>query len=404
LIQTQRDLIDAQSRLVAAERTAAQAEIDAARTRTLLMAVALAQVADREGAATRVPGRPDPTDGVRTAPEERAASGGTDLSVEQEKPSASSASSEQLLGLQADSASHEAAMAGLIGEIRRLDSDGSRMRGVVDSAGLHVLDPVHTGRYRWSQLTKIEKSSLGGIVLNRLQREFGFNDGRSLDLEIAGHEVDLKFTLGSNWTVPAEAVGALCLLLHADDSKGVWSMGLIRAEPGVLSGGANRDGKRTLSAEGLAAVRWIHRNLPLPAHALKQLPQEVVNRIFAKQWGQSRTEELFRSAGLTPITRADLDAVAMQQDSTKRVRTIRQEMASHGILVLSGSLSSDVYRAQALGLPIPAKDAWLSVRLVPAPEQRDGAPVIMLGGDAWCVAQPGDPEAPLPPGSLARAG
>ncbi|MEV8289460.1 NaeI family type II restriction endonuclease [Streptomyces niveus] len=292
------------------------------------------------------------------------------------------------------------ALAAVLGEMVRLDPDGSRMRSMIDGAGQHLLDPAYTSRYLWSQLTKAEKTSFGTTLHQRMQHEFSLPDGRHLDFVVAGHEVDLKFSLASNWMFPPELQGGLCLLVQADDVSGRWSLGLLRVRPDLMHTGANRDGKRRLSARGKAAIHWIHHALPLPEHALRALPADVVEAIFAKPSGQARADELFLRAKATAITTADLAAVTMQADGAKRARDSRRTLAGRGVLILNGTRTRDVEWASGLGLPTPERNTWMSVRLVPSSPQHDGSPTIELDDAPWRLAGPDDPETPLPPGSL----
>ncbi|MFB7998773.1 NaeI family type II restriction endonuclease [Streptomyces sp. NPDC056002] len=301
----------------------------------------------------------------------------------------------------------DAELAAVYAEMLRLDPDGSRMASAIDGAGRHVLDPVHTGRYLWTQLTKAEITVLSITVHQRMQRELGLADGLSLDFMVAGHEVDLKFAQGNNWMFPPELQGGLCLVVQADDARARWSLGLLRVEPDLMRARSNRDGKRGLSAQGRKAIQWIHRDLPLPEHALRRLPADSVEAIFAKSSGQARTEELFLRAQLTAITTADLSAVTMQSDGGKRVREARRRLARRGVLVVGGASSHGAEQITGLGLPTLAPRTWMSVRLAPAPTQDDGSPTIWLDGTLWRVAHPDDPEIPLPASALtayARAG
>src|SRR5690242_20727699 len=95
--------------------------------------------------------------------------------------------------------------------ILSLDADGARSSRVLRDTIDQLLDGVHTGRYRWDQLYKTEKTHAGTLVEINLQREFGFEDGVDLDYRIAGADVDCKFsqTLGG-WMIPPEAEGHLC--------------------------------------------------------------------------------------------------------------------------------------------------------------------------------------------------
>ncbi|QKW28279.1 hypothetical protein HUT11_20740 [Streptomyces seoulensis] len=291
----------------------------------------------------------------------------------------------------------DSALEEVLAEVMRLDPDGSRVGSAIDSAGQHLLDPVHTGRYLWSHLQRTERIVFGTTVHQRVQRELGLHIGSTMDFTVAGHEVDLKFTLGRHeWVFPPEVQGHLSLVMSADDVRGRWSLGLLRVEPNLVRSGANRDGKRGLNAEGRRAIKWIHYDLPLPDHALRHLSRDTLVAIQSKPLGQARVEELLLQAQLTPISQADLSAVARQADGPKRVREARLRLARKGVLVLSGSIRQHVDWASTLSLPVPAPKTLMSVRVTPASPQRDDIPTITLDGTQWCVARPDDPEAPLP--------
>jgi hypothetical protein len=100
-----------------------------------------------------------------------------------------------------------------------------------------LLDGVNTGRFRWDQLSKTEKTHCGTLIEINLQREFKFADGTNLDYTIASVDVDCKYSQNSVWMIPPEAVGQLCLVLWANDQDGVWSMGLVRARDEYINKG-----------------------------------------------------------------------------------------------------------------------------------------------------------------------
>ena len=57
-----------------------------------------------------------------------------------------------------------------------------------------IYDGRNTGRYRWDQLSKTEKTHFGSLIEINLQREFQFEDGIELDFRIAEVEVDCKWS------------------------------------------------------------------------------------------------------------------------------------------------------------------------------------------------------------------
>ena len=119
--------------------------------------------------------------------------------------------------------------------LRAADPDGLLLAATLRRAFDLLLDGQHTGRYRWDQLHKTEKTHAGTLVEIGLQRTFGLADGAALDYSIAGVEVDCKFSQRSGgWMIPPEAEGYLLLLVQASDEEGTWSAGLVRARDAYL--------------------------------------------------------------------------------------------------------------------------------------------------------------------------
>jgi len=269
-----------------------------------------------------------------------------------------------------------------------------------------LLDGQHTGRYRWDQLLKTEKTHFGTLVEINLQREFGFADGRAMDFAISGVDVDCKFSQSpGDWMIPPEAAGQLVLGLWASDDEGLWSLGLIRATDDVLTNATgNRDRKRWLSPLGKASVTWLFKNRPLPENALLRIPPRDVRTIFTcSAHGAQRVDMLFRLAQRRVISRTVVATVAQQEDYMKRVRRAggaRSRLRPEGIVIF-GHYDSHRGVAEQLRVPVPAPGSGesVSVRLARRRPQHDGLPFVTLDGERWAVALPGDPAelAPLLP-------
>jgi hypothetical protein len=202
------------------------------------------------------------------------------------------------------------------------DPTGARTARVLRRTYDMLLDGQHTGRYRWDQLYKTEKTHYGTLVEINLQREFGLADGVTMDFAIQGIDVDCKYAQHrAEWMIPPEAVGHVILGLWASDDLGRWSLGLVRVTDDVLtSSRGNRDLKRRLSARGKAAVEWVFSDLPLPENALLRIPPADVQRIFESRHGTKRMDMLFRLAQRRLISRAVVATVAQQEDYMKRIR------------------------------------------------------------------------------------
>jgi Restriction endonuclease NaeI len=309
-------------------------------------------------------------------------------------------------------ANADAELAAVAAELRGLDGDGSRMAAAIRGALDMLFDGQHTGRYRWDQLHKTEKTHAGTLVEIALARTLRLADGAALDYTIAGADVDCKFShrLGG-WMIPPEADGKLMLLVQASDEDGTWSAGLLRAAEANLRPAGNRDGKRALSERGRAAVCWLHARAPLQENVLIRLPGRDAAAIFAAGSGQQRVNELFRRAQRMRVSRTVVATVAMQDDYMKRVRGgggARDQLRAEGIVIF-GDYAGDQVLAAALGLPRPGPGEFVSARLAPRPagagagpghdgqaRDRDYARFIRLAGADWLLASAADPAAPAP--------
>ena len=273
---------------------------------------------------------------------------------------------------------------------------GCRVAGVLRRTYDMLLDGQHTGRYRWDQLYKTEKTHFGTLVEINLQREFGFADGRAMDFAIRGIDVDCKYSQGlADWMIPPEALEHVILGLWASDEQGRWSLGLVRASDHLLTASrGNRDLKRRLSAAGRAAVTWIFRGYELPENALLRIPAAEVQRIFTcSRYGTKRVDMLFRLAQQRLISRAVVATVAQQEDYMKRVRGnggSRSSLRPEGIVII-GQYESHRRIAQALAIPVPGPGESVSVRLARRRSHHAGLPFAALDGGDWVVAQPDDP-------------
>jgi hypothetical protein len=285
------------------------------------------------------------------------------------------------------------------------DPTGTAFADVLRETYDQLYDPSRTGRYSWTQLRKTEKTHMGTLVEINVHRAFEFGDGVSMDYEIAGVDVDCKYsqTLGG-WEFPPEAYDGrhLCLVVWASDERSRFSVGLIRADPAVL-GAPNRDMKRKLVGDGIQAVHWLFQEMPLPENLLLHLDEGLRTQIFEaggpRNSGQRRVDMLFRLVQRRLVNRASVEAAAQQRDPMKRARDARRRdrLGGEGILVL-GHQENDPNVARDLGLPIPRKGQFVSARVVPA-QPSAAASTAEIGGEFWRLADEEDSvvAAPLMP-------
>jgi hypothetical protein len=279
------------------------------------------------------------------------------------------------------------------------DPTGTRFASALRRTFDMLLDGQHTGRYRWDQLMKTEKTHAGTVVEINLQREFKFAGGDKLDYRIGGVDVDCKYSqkLGS-WMIPPEAVGRLCLLVWASDQESRWCAGLVRADEALLNTGANRDGKRSLNSAGRTAIRWLFSDAPLMPNVLLHLPQHDIDAIFSHNAGTKRLDELFRRALKRRIGRAAVATVAQQEDYMRRARAnggSRTSLGAEGIVVF-GQYQNHAELAERLGLPVPQAGEFVSARLAKRADRHGSAPAAEIDGSVWVVAGPEDPVEPAP--------
>jgi len=276
--------------------------------------------------------------------------------------------------------------------LRSVDPLGIRTATVLRNTIDQLYDGQRTGRYKWDQLYKTEKTHCGTLVEINLQREFRFTDGHVLDFLIDGVEVDCKYSQRiGGWMIPPEARGKICIVVSAADTEfPTWSLGIVRASEANLNLGSNRDSKATLNATGRESIRWLSLNQELPPNVLLQLSDEIVERIMSGTTGTRRINELFRTAQRRIIRRTVVATVAQQDDYMKRVRTnggARSALKPEGIIIL-GQYESHAKIAKQLNLPRPGKGDFVSAQVVYT--KGPGVGVAKIGDSYWRLANDSD--------------
>jgi hypothetical protein len=297
-----------------------------------------------------------------------------------------------LVGGTADRAS-DADLDRLVALLERVDPEGARMAAVIEGARTYLFDGERTGRYAWGQLLRGEKTMFGTIVSRLAHKEFELDDGARNVLAAGGIDFDLRYSQALHWMFPPEAVGDLVVVVHSDEETGRFGYGVLRLEEDLLTVGANRDGKRTLTVEGRQAIRWIHEDAPFETSVLLGLAEEDRNAILGQTQAKARLSELFRRIQGIPVSRNDVVTVAQQADATRRLRDSRELLAADGIVLFDSHRHTSILRS--LGTPTPARGRWVSMRLAPADSAVEG-PAVRLDGTFWRRAHSDDPVTPLP--------
>lgn len=233
-----------------------------------------------------------------------------------------------------------------------------------------VLDPVRTARTKLTDLDKVEKTFIG-LKLEHFIRDMLDAPKGVRDLMIAGHDVDIKNTVGSNWSIPVETYRSSepCLLTMINDTTGRCSLGLILARPEYLHGGAgNRDTKKGVSSHGLRHILWIERDRPFPPSRFAGIDMARFRDLRRDLTGNERAAQFFRENIGRKIHRPVAEALLFDQyDYMKRLRAnggapdiLRRE----SIAILIGTYTADRRLAARHGIDSLRSDEIVSVRTI----------------------------------------
>lgn len=250
----------------------------------------------------------------------------------------------------------------VLAELRRLAPDSEAVfGGAVRRAVDEVLDGPRTGRWDFDALEKTEKTYVGTKIEIVTRTALGLERGPRLDLEIAGEDVDVKWSMKSVWEIPSEAVGALCLCIGGVRSLTHFQVGLVRCDNDLLSVGMNKDGKRRLTPAGRAAVHVLVPPTPLAPNFVACMDPAVRAEVMDGATVQERITRLFRLLPLTPIPRNAVRTVARTEgDPMRRLRAdAHAGDPLEGMKVLSAKYGNGV--VEALGLPRLGRDEFMSV-------------------------------------------
>ncbi|MHA7132727.1 NaeI family type II restriction endonuclease [Oerskovia turbata] len=279
--------------------------------------------------------------------------------------------------------------------LRSADPDGRRAARVFRATFDQLYDGQHTGRFRWEQLFKTEKTHYGTMLEINLRREFDdvVDDGDVLDYRVLGVEIDCKYSQKvGGWMLPPESFGRLLLVSTASDQDGVWSLGVVRATDENRRTSSNRDLKSSLNLRGRQQIDWLHLDAPLPPNVLLGLDAITLTAVLAPKSGQGRINELLRRVTGLRIGRNTVATVAQQEDYMARLRDngsgARTALRAEGYLIPGGDYLVHRQVAADLGAEVPGPGEVVSLCVVPAESNGEGT--TFLEGRFWRLARPGE--------------
>jgi hypothetical protein len=228
-----------------------------------------------------------------------------------------------------------------------------------------VLDPVRTGRTKISQLDNVEKTFIGlkveHFIRDRLDAPKGIRD-----LILAGHDVDVKNTVGTRWAwmIPPETYRneEACLLIAANEATREAWMGLMIARPTYL-GAPNRDAKRGINTGSYRNILWLVDGVSWPKDRWSDINLARFRELRRIEGGSVRAAMFFSENLRKPIHRSVIETLLFDQlDPMKRLRGNRgakDYLRPKEIWLLSGAYFNSVLAR--LGLPLIGNDEFIAV-------------------------------------------
>ncbi|MDO5029439.1 MAG: NaeI family type II restriction endonuclease [Corynebacterium sp.] len=288
--------------------------------------------------------------------------------------------------------------------IREADPNGDRFAKVFRETYYLLYNGQKTGRYRWEQLYKTEKTHFGTLIEIAIRHEFSdlIDDGiqKHLDYRIGGIDVDCKFSMNKGaWMIPIEAENEIIIGLHSSDEDSCFSVCVERASSDKLTKGGNRDRKRTFTQAARSGIEWIFDDAPLPVNQLLHLSDGARAKIFANRSGQARVNEFLRQALGLVINREEIATVAQQRDYMKRVRGnggARTALAAEGVIILTGAYKRQMEIAQQLAGVYLCTDELIALRVVPVDDVSSHGATAQIDGQSWRLASSADPVVQAP--------
>lgn len=242
---------------------------------------------------------------------------------------------------------------------------------VVSNAVDYVIDAVRTGRTRIDELDNVEKTIIGLKVEHFVRDWLGVPPGIR-DLDIGGHDVDVKNTVNDNWMIPPETYmevrgggiepGGTCLLIRINESSNRCWLGLVRVRMSYLNA-SNRDGKRSISSAGKQNIMWLVEGEPYQEGHWQAFDMKRFRELRDLRGGSKRAAAFFSENLGKPVHRSVVLALLHDQlDPMKRLRWnsgAKPSLWEKKIALLSGKYFS--VQAERLGIAGLRPDQFVAI-------------------------------------------
>ena len=228
-----------------------------------------------------------------------------------------------------------------------------------------VLDPIRTGRTSITELDNVEKTFIG-LKIEHYIRDLLDAPKGVRDLELLGHDVDIKNTVSRSWSwmIPPETFRGEepVILLAADEEARQSWMGLMLARSEYL-GAPNRDGKRGILSSAYANILWLAHGVAWPRSRWEGLDMARFRELRKVKIGKDRAAHFFSENQRRITHRSVLVALLFdQKDPMKRLRAnggAPDVLRPNGIALLSGRYNAPL--ARRLGFDLGPED-FVSLR------------------------------------------
>ena len=244
---------------------------------------------------------------------------------------------------------------------------------VVSSAVDYVIDSVRTGRTLIRELDNVEKTIIGLKVEHFVRDWLGVPPGIR-DLDLSGHDVDVKNTVNDNWMIPPETYnevrgdgaepGGTCLLIRINEESNRCWLGLVRVRQSYLNA-PNRDGKRSMAAAAMKNIMWLVEGEPYQEGHWQAFDMKRFRELRELRGGNKRAAAFFSENLSKPVHRSVVLALLHDQlDPMKRLRWnsgAKPRLWENNIALLSGKYFSA--QAERLGFAGLRPDQFVAIKL-----------------------------------------